>query len=125
MRRGHTSLDLCYKGRGVISACICSDPSQADAQAIRAYTVHDAVRSVSSGKKQHFSAQKSARQRGAYRLRRKGETSSARLRPRGCDGRDRLAGMLRTAEEILEASAPDGIMLSNGPGDPGWRTCSA
>ena len=44
--------------KGVMNACICSDPSEADAQAIRAYTVHDAVRSVSSGKKQHFSAEK-------------------------------------------------------------------
>lgn len=100
--------------KGVMNACICSDPSEADAQAIRAYTVHDAVRSVSSGKKQHFSAEKARCSVALIDYGAK-ENIIRSLLSRGCDVT--VWPAFSTAEEIL-ASEPDGIMLSNGPGDP-------
>ena len=99
---------------GVMNAMICGQVPE-DLSAIRAYTVHDAVRSVTCAAPADFPAEGETRRRVTlidYGYKRNIVRS---LQRRGCAVRVVPAD---TSAEAILADDPDGIMLSNGPGDP-------
>ena len=99
---------------GVMNAMIC-DELPADRSQIRDFVIRGAVRAVSGTEKQVFPAEGKERFRVAlmdYGAKRNILRSLLR---RGC--RVEIWPAATPAEEVL-ASNPDGIMLSNGPGDP-------
>ncbi len=99
---------------GVMNAIICSEIPQ-DLQAVRDYTIVDAVKSVTCSEpyivkpegevKYHVTLMDYGAKRNIIR----------KLNRYGCEVK--VMPSTATAEEIL-ADHPDGIMLSNGPGDP-------
>ncbi len=104
--------------RGVLNAMICSEPP-ASLEALRSYRVENAVASVTCGAPLLYPAE--------------GETAFSvvlldygakrniirELNRRGCAVE--VVPALTPASEIL-ARRPDGVMLSNGPGDPAENT---
>jgi len=99
--------------RGVMNARLCGSVPE-DFMEIRSYAVRDAVGSVTAEKKQVFPAENEKFRvtlidYGAKR------NIIRELTKRGCTVTAVPAGT--SAEEIL-AGKPDGVMLSNGPGDP-------
>ena len=103
---------------GVMNAMIC-DEIPSDLSAIRAFRVENAVDSVSGGARGFFPADGEERCRVALIDYGAKHNIIRSLQKRGCSVTEWPARS--TAEEIL-ASAPDGIMLSNGPGDPRENT---
>ena len=103
---------------GVMNAMIC-DEIPSDLSAIRAFRVENAVDSVSGGARGFFPADGEERCRVALIDYGAKHNIIRSLQKRGCSVTEWPARS--TAEEIL-ASAPDGIMLSNGPGDPQENT---
>ena len=100
--------------KGVMNAMLCSDVP-ADRSAITAYRVADAVASVSCTAPRAYDAQGEARFRVAlldYGMKR---NILRELQKRGCEV---TVFPAQTAAEAVLASQPDGVMLSNGPGDP-------
>ena len=103
---------------GVMNAMIC-DEVPADLTALRAYSVRDAVASVTGAAPAVYPAEGAARRRVTlidYGVKRNIVRSLCR---RGCEVR--VVPAHTSAEDIL-ADDPDGIMLSNGPGDPKENT---
>lgn len=100
---------------GVMNAIICDAPP-ADLSAVRAYAVTDAVKSVSRGETDVYPAVDGKR-RFSVALMDYGAKANIinSLRRRGCEVT--VYPYDTPAEKILAAN-PDGIMLSNGPGDP-------
>ena len=100
--------------QGVMNACIC-DAVPADLAAVRNYAVRGAVAEVTRETSAHFPAEGESRfrvvlmdygmKRGILRA----------LQSRGCDVTVLPADS--SAAAVL-ALSPDGVMLSNGPGDP-------
>ena len=103
---------------GVMNAMIC-DEVPADLGAIRAFTVSDAVDSVSGNEKYTCPADGKELCRVALIDYGAKHNIIRSLQKRGCSVT--VWPARSTAEEIL-ASRPDGIMLSNGPGDPKENT---
>ena len=103
---------------GVMNAMIC-DEIPSDLSAIRAFRVENAVDSVSGGTRGFFPADGEERCRVALIDYGAKHNIIRSLQKRGCSVTEWPARS--TVEEIL-ASAPDGIMLSNGPGDPQENT---
>ncbi|MBR1456138.1 MAG: carbamoyl phosphate synthase small subunit [Oscillospiraceae bacterium] len=99
---------------GVMNACICAE-IPADLAPVRAYAVKDAVRTVSTRETRDYPAQGEERFHVAlidYGAKR---NIIRCLNRRGC----RVTVVPHdTAAETVLAMAPDGVMLSNGPGDP-------
>ena len=105
---------------GVMNAVICDDPRVVDYNKVRDYAVADAVKSVSAPKPQLLSANE--HKHNVVLLDYGAKANIAReLNKRGCN----VAVMPydTRAEDIL-ALHPDGIMLSNGPGDPAENTAA-
>ena len=105
---------------GVMNAVICDDPRVVDYNKVRDYAVADAVKSVSAPKPQLLSADE--HKHNVVLLDYGAKANIAReLNKRGCN----VAVMPydTKAEDIL-ALHPDGIMLSNGPGDPAGNTAA-
>jgi carbamoyl-phosphate synthase small subunit len=103
---------------GVMNAVICDDPRVVDYNKVRDYAVADAVKSVSAPTPQLLSADE--HKHNVVLLDYGAKANIAReLNKRGCN----VAVMPydTKAEDIL-ALHPDGIMLSNGPGDPAENT---
>ncbi len=103
---------------GVMNAMIC-DKVPADLSALKTYQVRDAVASVTCKEKQSYSANGTEKYRVAlldYGAKRNIIRS---LQNRGCSVTVWSADT--KAEAILDTD-PDGIMLSNGPGDPKENT---
>ncbi len=99
---------------GVMNAMLCSVVPE-DLAAIAAYRVADAVAEVTCDKPQTYPAEGAARWRVAlldYGMKR---NILRELRARGCEVTVFPAD---TAAETILALRPDGVMLSNGPGDP-------
>ncbi|MDR2670282.1 MAG: carbamoyl phosphate synthase small subunit [Oscillospiraceae bacterium] len=99
---------------GVMNGAVTDDPSSVDREALRAYRVRDAVAGVSTGAVLHFPGE-AGRYKVAlvdYGLK---ENIRRELVRRGCDVW--VFPHSASARDIL-AVDPDGIMLSNGPGDP-------
>lgn len=104
--------------RGVMNACIC-DEAPADLTALRDYAVKDAVAGVTCAAPSFYPAAGEERFRVAlvdYGAKRNIIRS---LTGRGCAVT--VVPAATPAEEIL-ALSPDGVMLSNGPGDPAENT---
>ena len=103
-----------------MNAVICDDPRVVDYNKVRDYAVADAVKSVSATKPQLLSADE--HKHNVVLLDYGAKANIAReLNKRGCN----VAVMPydTKAEDIL-ALHPDGIMLSNGPGDPAENTAA-
>ena len=99
---------------GVMNAMIC-DRVPEDLEPLRRYTVRSAVSSVTCAEPRDYPAEGETRRRVTlidYGFKRNIVRS---LQRRGCAVR--VVPASTTAEEILRDD-PDGIMLSNGPGDP-------
>ena len=99
---------------GVMNAMIC-DEIPPDLSAIRAFKVENAVASVTENRKLFWPADGTERCRVALIDYGAKHNIIRSLQRRGCSVTEWPASS--TAEEIL-VSDPDGIMLSNGPGDP-------
>ena len=103
---------------GVKNALICRQIPK-DLSAVRSYAVRDAVAGVSCRAPRFFPAEGERRFSVVlidYGAKRNIVRSLCR---RGCDVT--VLPYIATAEEVL-AAAPDGVMLSNGPGDPAENT---
>ena len=107
---------------GVMNACLCTGVPD-DLSEVRSYRVHDVLREVSTGENMVFdsengeSPESAAGKRPAVVLVDYGAKRNIVrcLVKRGC--RVTVVPHDTPAEEIL-AMQPDGVMLSNGPGDP-------
>ena len=94
------------------------DNLEKDLDEIRSYKVTNAVASVSSGEREELKAENAKRRVVLWDFGAKGNIARELVK-RGCDVT--VVPANTTAEEIL-ALKPDGIMLSNGPGDPQENT---
>ncbi len=103
---------------GVMNAMIC-DTVPADLSEIRAFAVRNAVDAVSDKEVQEFPANGEEKYRVALMDYGAKRNIIRSLRARGC--RVTVYPALTPAETVLAAN-PDGIMLSNGPGDPAENT---
>ncbi len=103
---------------GVMNAMIC-DEVPADLSAIRAFRVENAVASVSGNESFYFPADMEERCRVVLIDYGAKHNIIRSLQKRGCSVT--VWPAFSSAEKIL-ASDPDGIMLSNGPGDPKENT---
>ena len=103
---------------GVMNAMIC-DEVPSDLSAIRAFTVKNAVDSVTEAVKESFPAEGEEKCRVALIDYGAKHNIIRSLQKRGCSV---TVWPARTTAETILASDPDGIMLSNGPGDPKENT---
>ena len=102
------------RDRGVMNAMLCSAVPE-DLSALAAYRVADAVAEVTCAAPKNYTAEGEQRHRVAlldYGMKR---NILRELQRRGCAVT--VYPAQTAAEEILSAR-PDGVMLSNGPGDP-------
>lgn len=103
---------------GVMNALLCDEiPENLDA--MKQYAVTGAVAAVTCGEKQTFSPSGDVKFRVALVDCGAKRNILRSLLERGCEVT--VFPATATAEEILAAS-PDGVMLSNGPGDPAENT---
>jgi carbamoyl-phosphate synthase small subunit len=112
------SLVKSIRENGVMNGCITNDLSAVDLDAIRAYSVKDAVKNVSCKEETVWKAADfGAEKKYHVVLMDFGLKENIRreLCKRGCDVT--VVPYDTTAQRIKEL-CPDGIMLSNGPGDP-------
>ena len=103
---------------GVMNAMIC-DQVPSDLSLIRAFRVRDAVDSVAGAQEEFYPAEGREKCRAALIDYGAKHNIIRSLQKRGCSVT--VWPARSSAEEIL-ASDPDGIMLSNGPGDPAENT---
>ena len=103
---------------GVMNAMIC-DEIPADLSAIRAFRVKNAVDSVSGNESYFCPAEGKERCRVALIDYGAKHNIIRSLQKRGCSV---TVWPARSTAEAILASGPDGIMLSNGPGDPAENT---
>ena len=99
---------------GVMNACIC-DQVPADLEEIRRYAVTGVVEAVTRKEPAVFPAEGERQFRVALLDYGAKNNITQELRKRGCEVAVLPAG---TAAEDVLAMVPDGVMLSNGPGDP-------
>ena len=104
--------------RGVMNALIC-DQVPVSREALKEYTIRNAVQAVTCTGKSEFPVEGEARFRVALLDYGAKHNIFSELQKRGCAVTEFPASA--TAEEIL-AMQPDGVMLSNGPGDPAENT---
>ncbi len=103
---------------GVMNAVICSNPNDVDYDKLKAYTVTDAVKSTSVQKPTLVPSE--AHKFNVVLLDYgKKDNIPKELAKRGCNVA--VVPYNTNAEDILNLN-PDGIMLSNGPGDPSDNT---
>jgi len=100
--------------KGVMNACICTDKSAVDLEAIRKYRVADAVKNTSSKQKRFYKSESGIFKVAMIDYGAK-QNIVRKLNQRGCDVT--VFPYDCKAEEILNGGF-DGVMLSNGPGDP-------
>lgn len=104
---------------GVMNACIVDDPKESAAQRLSAYAIKDAVAAVSGSEQKVFQPEGEMRYRVAL-LDCGAKRSIARaLCARGCEV---VQVPYNTSAEQILALNPNGVMLSNGPGDPAENT---
>ena len=102
---------------GVMNACLCDEPLQ-DTDVIKNYSIENAVKSVTCSSVQRYAAKNPQYKvvlvdYGAKR------NIIRELIKRGCDV---TVVPSETSAEAIQAMSPDGVMLSNGPGDPAENT---
>lgn len=100
--------------RGVMNGMITDSPEKADLGKIKGYRVADAVPTVSSRKPESRPSESPSRRVVLMDFGLK-ENIARELTARGCEVT--VMPQSSTPEQVL-ALKPDGIMLSNGPGDP-------
>ena len=107
------------RDEGAMNAAIVSDPSTVDMDALRAYKVKNAVAAVSPKETKVYAA--NGEQKASVALLHCGTVRTAidELTARGC--RVTVYPADTKAETIL-ADQPDGILISDGPGDPAENT---
>ena len=99
---------------GVINGIITKNPDSADMNKIKAYKVSDAVRSMSTKTPYDVKSEKSRYKVVLMDFGLK-ENIKRELLKRGCD----ISVLPHdSSSDKIMAQKPDGIMLSNGPGDP-------
>lgn len=106
------------RNSGVMNGIIYSEdcaPTQADIEAMRAYTIENAVRTVSAQERQVIAAQGEQKYRIALYDYGVKHNIERELVKRGCEVT--VVPYNTPAQDIL-ADQFDGVMLSNGPGDP-------
>ena len=105
---------------GVMNALITDapNPSEETLAQLRGFRLTGAVEAVSKTKMQELTAEKPKRRIALWDFGAKGNIAKE-LVQRGCDVM--IVPASTSAQEIL-AHKPDGIMLSNGPGDPAENT---
>lgn len=105
---------------GVMNALITDDPSPSEEtlSQLRGYRLTQAVEAVSRKETQEIKAENPKRRVALWDFGAKGNIAKE-LVLRGCDVM--IFPAHASAEEIL-AEKPDGVMLSNGPGDPAENT---
>lgn len=108
------ALTRIIREHGVMNGRITMDKNEADLAEIRAYLVKDAVASVTTGKRYVLQPEETKYKVVLWDFGAK-MNIERELVKRGCEVT--VVPGNTTAEEIL-AMNPDGIMLSNGPGDP-------
>ena len=100
--------------KGVMNAILCDVPP-ASLEDVRAYAITDAVRAVSTGVTEFFPHQ-GERSHSVTLIDYGAKANIEReLQRRGCDV---TVVPFDTPAEAILAAHPDGVMLSNGPGDP-------
>jgi len=104
---------------GVMAACIVSDPEQVDFAALRAYTVKDAVSATAVTTADIYPAEGEAKYSVAVMDYGCGYSVISALCAMGCNVRVLPWGV--SAEDIL-ANAPDGLVVTGGPGNPADNT---
>ena len=102
------------RDRGVMNAMICLQPPKS-LDALRAYAITDAVKNVSTGTTEVFPALGDRKYRVTLIDYGAKANIERELQKRGCEVS--MVPFDTPAEAIL-AARPDGVMLSNGPGDP-------
>ncbi len=112
------ALTRIIREEGVMNGMISDSPSP-DAEAIRNYRVTGVVAQVSSREKQEYPAEGPERFRVALMDYGAKKSIIKNLQKRGCRV---LSFPARTPAETVLKEDPDGIMLSNGPGDPAENT---
>ena len=99
--------------KGVVNAILCDSPEQ-DFSALAAYRVTDAVKTASTDEIVEFLPEKEERHVALIDFGEKNNIVRSLVK-RGC----RVTAVpYDTPAETILAMKPDGIMLSNGPGDP-------
>ena len=99
--------------KGVVNAILCDSPEQ-DLNALAAYRVTDAVKTASTDEIVEFLPEKEERHVALIDFGEKNNIVRSLVK-RGC----RVTAVpYDTPAETILAMKPDGIMLSNGPGDP-------
>ena len=100
--------------QGVMNACITDDPSKVDLEALKAYKIVDAVKSVSTHETKEYKAENEKYKVALLDYGAKMNIVRELLQ-RGCSVY--VLPYDTKAEDVLALDI-DGIMLSNGPGDP-------
>ncbi len=105
---------------GVMNALLTDDPEpdESTLSKLRAYRIEQAVQSVSRTQATELCAQETRRHVALWDFGAKRNIGNELVK-RGCDVT--ILPASATAEEII-ALKPDGVMLSNGPGDPAENT---
>lgn len=108
------SLVTMIRENGVMNGMITSDPARADMEKIKAYKVKGAVESVSTKEPYELKCAEAKYKVGLFDFGLKNNIARS-LNKRGCDV---IVLPHDTKPEKVLSMSLDGIMLSNGPGDP-------
>ena len=102
------------RSEGVMNAYIVSDPGAADMSALAAYRIENAVESVTRGKEEIFEPEKAEYTVALFDYGAKQNIIRSLVKHNA-----RVVCVpAGTSAKRIKDIAPDGIMLSNGPGDP-------
>jgi carbamoyl-phosphate synthase small subunit len=112
------SLTRLIRENGVLNGQIVSDPSEADVKSINSYSVTNAVKSVSCVKPELYPGSKATYKVALMDFGVKNNIIKELL---ARESQVTVWPSSASAESII-ASNPDGIMLTNGPGDPAENT---
>ncbi len=109
------ALTIRLREAGVMNAVLTKNPSSVDMAALQSYRVENAVKSVSCKRREVLPAEGAPLYRVALLDYGAKGNIARELQKRGCEVT--VLPYDTSAEDVL-ALSPDGVMLSNGPGDP-------
>lgn len=108
------ALTRAIRSEGVMNAAIVSDPASVDMKKLKAYKITDAVRNVTSSSEEVYEPEKAEYTVVLYDYGAKKNIVRSLLKHNA-----RVISVPATTPvKRIKDIAPDGIMLSNGPGDP-------
>ena len=108
------ALTKLLRSEGALRGALTDDPAGVDMEALKAYDIGDAVSRVSVTEPAQYPAENAQYKVALWDFGMKSSTIKS-LNRRGCDVT--AVPYHWTAEQVL-ALQPDGVLLSNGPGDP-------